>query len=314
MTNTHNDIQIGDRVIGRSNGSSFLAGELGTVVESPNSVYPFAVRFDNEDKFPERLEQTQKGIRHWRDAAFFEPTPIKVGDWVRVISVANGGNTDKIGHKFKVLEINHYGTVTETKPDWGYGGTTWSQEHLRAIAEPFEPVEVGIISNADGPFKVDIKNGAIFFDMAPPNKRPTLFNLAQTIHRVVPGEPLESETETIIERAMRIIDSQQAQNAELNSDVTDQRDALTKAAGLLRDWIAMKIPGTGDRSRHWLNKYAPKRPFKRGDTVTWGAGGLNGIIVGPAPTKEEPFEVVVINGSCIGKFVTPALTDLRHVE
>lgn len=128
--------------------------------------------------------------------------------------------------------------------------------------------------------------------------------LASFIVTDIPGEP--SASEGAIDAAIRIM--------------SEQRAAINQAARRLSKWVKDAPAGFGtDESRAWLAVNAPHMQiaFKRGDLVTWGAGQLHGRIVGPAPTVQAPFEViitVVTNGYTqqLGMFTTPDLADMRH--
>lgn len=94
-----------------------------------------------------------------------------------------------------------------------------------------------------------------------------------------------------------------------------QEQALSSMCKLLRS--------DGPRSMialdAWLAEYDPQQPvtFKRGDLVTWGAGQIHGRIVGPAPTVQAPWEVIITVGGSkhqLGNFITPELASLRHVK
>lgn len=282
----------GDRVIAKPHASNGLTGWLGTVVEPREDIKEcVCVRFDNDVLSGER-HVSGRDYRYWYKSDthhYIERAPIKVGDTVRIHNDAdhspNAFNADFIGKTFVVEEIDdifsYYHDETGMR-------CTWSLDYLAPVTST---------------------NSTLFaanpmFDLL----RAKLNKLALAIYANHYGEQpfsLSPDPFTVID---------QIDNMTAGLKRTDP--AITEAASIFAEWLAISGPGKGGKTRAWLAKYSPETlpTFKRGDYVAWGL--LKGYIIGPAPTKNAPWEVLITecgDAVIIGQFTTPHLSDLRHV-
>lgn len=294
MTKTHNFIP-GDRFVSALASTISTMGTIGKTLPDDKTM----LHWDSGNSQPWSAESIEKWIK---------PAPIEVGSWVRVI-----GPTPDIVEKYagRVAQVKKTGGLVETGRFGELKCTRWSPENLRAVEAP-------ALSD-------DLKQAQRLATILAEKHFPGAFTVGDTLSKVldqidhmtahmVRAGTLKQMQDANIDLTRQL---QIAENARL--DAIGQRDeanaAIAEAGILIRKAGAYS---TGEIVA-WLNKHA-KPTFKRGDLVTWGAEAFEGRIIGPAPTVDAPFEVMitrVIHGSpaneYLGKVLTPTLDILRHV-
>jgi hypothetical protein len=275
MTNTH--YLPGDRVRYNADHPGSLHGyryAVGTL-KNPTTLNPSMITID--------WDNAHHGKNSDHGFSFIERQPIEPGCWVRELPGENIFSNP--GKPVQVVAVHGY--IAEF-PGFLGGKLHVDVKRLARVAEPKKVVGIGGISFSVGENDMGITTiKAENFIMQSPHVQQNKINR------------LEGELKNMTEK------------------VHSQTLVIQQAARRLAKWVKDAPAGYGtEESRAWLAANAPELvtpEFKRGDLVTWGDGRIHGRIIGPAPSKDAPFEVIITVSTDeyrLGKFATPH--NLRH--
>lgn len=301
MTNT--TYQPGDRVraLNSMMMHTALCGRTATVVAKPSEL---TADFDHPMTYfvfdADPLKPTSNGTRFWRTAeisAMFERQPVEAGCWVRYNDTVPDALPECKGKTGKVIAMLHNDQTARIIWD----GVSYFMDHTAIFVARVVAPEPKRIASAN--------SGGILFEA---------FDNGTFRSTVLGGVDLASGPDFT---GFHIQSFGRAERP----DTLKQAQALAKTLdakhfdGNIQ--LADTLPGVLDQIDHMTAHMvkAPAAPtFKRGDLVTWGAGQIHGRIVGPAPSKHAPWEVIITavpgnnDSKQLGTFTTPDLDSLRH--